>query len=36
MPTDTPTPPRKVSWQTLALVGFFAGVITVLLVVLVR
>lgn len=31
-PIPDPTPPRKPSWQSLAVVGFVAGVVTVLLV----
>lgn len=34
MPTLEPTPPRKPSWRSLAVVGFVAGVVTVLLVLL--
>jgi hypothetical protein len=33
---NDPTPPRRPSWRSMALVGFVAGIITVLLVVLVR
>jgi hypothetical protein len=36
MPSDEPTPPGKPTWRTFALVGFVAGVVTVLLVLLVR
>ena len=32
MPTTQPSPPRKVSGQTLAVIGFIAGAITVLLI----
>jgi hypothetical protein len=34
MPNIEPSPPRKVSWQTLAAIGFVAGVITVILIAL--
>jgi len=36
MPAPDPSPQRKVSWQTLAAIGFIAGVITVILIAFVR
>jgi uncharacterized protein involved in exopolysaccharide biosynthesis len=35
MTTNDPTPPRQPSWKSMALVAFFAGILTVVLVVLV-
>jgi hypothetical protein len=31
-----PQPPKRPTWQTFALIGFIAGVLTVILVVLTR
>jgi hypothetical protein len=33
---NDPTPPPNVSWRSVAVVAFFAGILTVVLVVLLR
>ena len=35
MPTNDPTPPRQPGWKSMAVIAFFAGILTVVLVVLV-